>query len=120
MRADPRLVVAGNFLVGLSFGWTVAAQTTFIHVIPVERMAHVTSTMIGSLIVLEGAGAVAAGAIAGSFGVPAAYLLGGAVLTVAALASIGYGRTHPQALDLSRPRVVASAPETLKPPAREA
>jgi len=120
VRADPRLVVAGNFLVGLSFGWTVAAQTTFIHVIPVERMAHVTSTMIGSVIVLEGAGAVAAGAIAGSFGVPAAYLLGGAILTVAALASIGYGRTHPQALDISRPRVVVSAPETLNPPAREA
>jgi predicted MFS family arabinose efflux permease len=120
MRADPRLVVAGNFLVGLSFGWTVAAQTTFIHVIPVERMAHVTSTMIGSLIVLEGAGAVAAGAIAGSFGVPAAYLLGGAVVTLAALAAIGYGRTHPQTLDISRPRAVVSAPETLKPPAREA
>ena len=120
VRADPRLVVAGNFLVGLSFGWTVAAQTTFIHVIPVERMAHVTSTMIGSVIVLEGAGAVAAGAIAGSFGVPAAYLLGGAVLTLAALAAIGYGRTHPHALDISRPSVVVSAPETLNPPAREA
>jgi hypothetical protein len=52
--------------------------------------------------------------------VPAAYLLGGAILTVAALASIGYGRTHPQALDISRPRVVVSAPETLNPPAREA
>ena len=119
LRVDPRLVVAGNFLVGLSFGWTVAAQTTFIHVIPVERMAHVTSTMIGSVIVLEGVGAVAAGAIAGSFGVPAAYLLGGAILTVATLAGIGYGRTHPQALDVSRPRVPTPAPEALQPPARE-
>jgi MFS family permease len=120
VRMDPRLVVAGNFLVGLGFGWTVAAQTTFIHVIPVERMAHVTSTMIGSLIVLEGAGAVAAGAIAGAFGVPAAYLLGGALLTVAALAAIGYGRTHPRALDISRPSIATSAREPLKPPARGA
>jgi predicted MFS family arabinose efflux permease len=120
MHLDPRLVVAGNFLVGLSFGWTVAAQTTFIHVIPVERMAHVTSTMIGSLIVLEGAGAVAAGAIAGAFGVPSAYLAGGALLTVASLAAIGYGRTHPRALDISRPRGAARVPETLKPPTREA
>ena len=120
MRVDPRLVVAGNFLIGLGFGWTVAAQTTFIHVIPVERMAHVTSTMIGSLIVLEGAGAVAAGAIAGAFGVPAAYLLGGAILTVAALAAIGYGRTHPQVLDISRPHVAAPTAERHKPPAREA
>jgi hypothetical protein len=81
-------------------------------------MAHVTSTMIGSLIVLEGAGAVAAGAIAGAFGVPAAYLAGGALLTVASLAAIGYGRTHAQALDISRPRVGAPAPETLKRSAR--
>jgi MFS family permease len=120
MRVDPRLVVAGNFLIGLGFGWTVAAQTTFIHVIPVERMAHVTSTMIGSLIVLEGAGAVAAGAIAGAFGVPAAYLLGGAILTVVALAAIGYGRTHTQALDISRPHVATPTAEPLKPPVREA
>jgi MFS family permease len=119
MHVDPRLVVAGNFLVGLSFGWTVAAQTTFIHVIPVERMAHVTSTMIGSLIVLEGAGAVAAGAIAGALGVPAAYLLGGALLTVTALAAIGYGRTHTRALDISRPHVEAPAMEAFEPPARE-
>jgi predicted MFS family arabinose efflux permease len=120
MRVDPRLVVAGNFVIGLGFGWTVAAQTTFIHVIPVERMAHVTSTMIGSLIVLEGAGAVAAGAIAGALGVPAAYLLGGAILTVTALAAIGYGRTHPQALDISRPAVATPTAEALKPPARGA
>jgi predicted MFS family arabinose efflux permease len=119
MRVDPRLVVAGNFLVGLGFGWTVAAQTTFIHVIPVERMAHVTSTMIGSLIVLEGAGAVAAGAIAGAFGVPAAYLAGGALLTVASLAAIGYGRTHAQVLDISRPHAATPAQGALKPPARE-
>lgn len=118
IHVDPRIVVAGNFLVGLGFGWTVAAQTTFIHVIPVERMAHVTSTMIGSLIVLEGAGAVAAGAIAGALGVPAAYLLGGVLLTVAALAGIGYGRTHAQALDISRPRVATPTADALKPPAR--
>jgi hypothetical protein len=117
MRVDPRLVVAGNFLIGLSFGWTVAAQTTFIHVIPVERMAHVTSTMIGSLIVFEGAGAIAAGAIAGALGVPAAYLLGGALLTVATLAAIGYGRTHARALDIRRAHLVRPTPGTVKPPA---
>src|ERR1700683_2586741 len=103
MRADPRLVVAGNFLVGISFGWTVAAQTTFIHVIPVSRMAHVTSTMIGSLIVLEGAGAVVFGAAAGAFGVSVAYLLAGALITVVGLAAIAYGRAHAHALDISRP-----------------
>ena len=75
LRVDPILLVAGNFAIGLTFGWTVAAQTTFVHVIPVERMAHVTSTMIGSLIVLEGAGALvfaaAAGRVRGAGRVPA-------------------------------------------------
>ena len=111
LRADPLLVVAGNFAIGLTFGWTVAAQTTFIHVIPGPRMAHVTSTMIGSLIVLEGAGAIGFGAVAGAFGVPAAYLLAGAMLTAAGLAAIGYGRGHAQALDISRPVVAAPRPE---------
>jgi MFS family permease len=110
LRIDPLLLVAGNFAIGLTFGWTVAAQTTFIHVIPVPRMAHVTSTMIGSLIVLEGAGAVVFGAAAGAFGVPAAYLLAGAMITVVGLAAIGYGRAHAHALDISRPPVATSRP----------
>jgi MFS family permease len=110
LRIDPLLVVVGNFAVGLGTAWTVAAQTTFIHVIPVQRMAHVTSTMIGSLIVLEGAGALAFGAVAGAIGVPAAYLCAGAMLTVVGLAALGYGRAHPQALDLSRPQPAAPNP----------
>jgi predicted MFS family arabinose efflux permease len=102
LNADRVLLVAGNFVIGLGFGWTVAAQTTFVHVIPADRMAHVTSTMIGSLIVLEGAGAVAFGAVAGAFGAAAAYLLAGAMLTAAGLAGLGYGRAHPQVLDIRR------------------
>ena len=110
LRIDPLLVVAGNFAVGLGSAWTVAAQTTFIHVIPVQRMAHVTSTMIGSLIVLEGAGALAFGAVAGAVGVPAAYLCAGAMLTAVGLAALGYGRAHPQAIDISRPHAAAANP----------
>lgn len=110
LHIDPVLLVAGNFAIGLTFGWTVAAQTTFVHVIPVERMAHVTSTMIGSLIALEGAGALVFGAAAGAFGVPAAYLLAGAMMTLVGLAAIGYGRAHPHALDISRPGAAPSRP----------
>jgi len=102
LSADRVLVVAGNFAIGLGFGWAVAVQTTFVHVIPADRMAHVTSTMIGSVIVLEGAGAVAFGAAAGAFGVAAAYLLAGALLTAAGLAGAGYGRAHPHILDIRR------------------
>ncbi len=111
LHIDPLLVVAGNFAIGLATAWTVAAQTTFIHVIPAQRMAHVSSTMIGSLIVLEGAGAVAFGALAGAFGVPAAYLCAGVMLTASGLAAVGYGRAHPQALDLSRPQAAVPRSE---------
>jgi hypothetical protein len=61
--------------------------------------------------VLEGAGAVAFGAVAGALGVPAAYLLAGGMLTVAGLAAIGYGRAHAEALDISRPHVAAPRPD---------
>jgi MFS family permease len=110
LKADPLLLVAGNFAIGLFSGWTVSAQTTFIHVVPPERMAHVTGTMIGSLIVLEGTGAVIFGAIAGAFGVPAAYLAAGVLLTVAGLAGQGYVRLHPKVRDLRR--APASRPST--------
>jgi MFS family permease len=102
LSADRVIVVAGNFAIGLGFGWIVAAQTTFIHVIPADRMAHVTSTMIGSLIALEGVGAVAFGAVAGAFGVAVAYLLAGGILAAAGLAGVGYSRAHPEVLDISR------------------
>jgi MFS family permease len=118
LRINPLFVVAGNFAVGLGSAWTVAAQTTFIHVIPVQRMAHVTSTMIGSLIVLEGAGAVAFGAVAGAVGVPAAYLCAGAMLTVVGLAALGYGRAHPQATDISRPQTAPPRPTRPEGPGR--
>jgi predicted MFS family arabinose efflux permease len=111
LSANRVIVVAGNFAIGLGFGWVVAAQTTFIHVIPAERMAHVTSTMIGSLIVLEGVGAVAFGAVAGAFGVTAAYLLAGAILAGAGLSGIGYGRAHPQVLDIRRVHPRQPGPE---------
>jgi hypothetical protein len=105
LSADRVIIVAGNFAIGLGFGWVVAAQTTFVHVIPAERMAHVTSTMIGSLIVFEGVGAVVFGAVAGAFGVATAYLLAGAMLVAAGLGGLGYGRTHPEVLDIRRPHL---------------
>jgi Major Facilitator Superfamily len=110
LRMDPLTLVGGNFAIGLGMGWVVAAQTTFIHVLPAERMAHATSTMIGSLIVLEGVGAVVFGAIAGAAGVPASYLAAGAMLAIAALAAIGYARAHPGVLDLRRDPSPAQVP----------
>lgn len=104
---EPGATCSGNFAIGLMFGWVVAANATFVQVITGERMAQVASTMIGSLIVLEGAGAVAFGAVAGAFGVPAAYLLAGSMVTAAGLIAIGYREpicspSIPAVLDLPR------------------
>lgn len=116
LRLDPLTLVGGNFAIGLGMGWVVAAQTTFIHVLPAERMAHATSTMIGSLIVLEGIGAIVFGAIAGALGVPAAYLAAGVMLTVAALAAMSYGRAHRRVLDIRRDQAPAQVPEPARRP----
>lgn len=110
LHLTPLLIVAGNFAVGAGTGWTIAAQTTFLLVIAPERMAHVTSTMIASLIALEGAGATIFGAVANSLGVPTAYLMAGAVLLAAALTGMVYTWLRPQALDLGRDRLSVPAP----------
>lgn len=104
LQLDPPLLVAGNFAIGLGMGWNVAAQTTFVLVIDPDRIANVTSVMIASLIALGGLGALAFAAAASSLGVPAAYLLAGVVQVACGLAGVGYGRTRPRALDLSRPK----------------
>jgi hypothetical protein len=48
--------------------------------------------------------------VAGAVGVPAAHLCAGAMLTAVGLAAFGYGRAHPQAMDISRPQSAASSP----------
>ncbi|HEX4060394.1 MAG TPA: MFS transporter [Streptosporangiaceae bacterium] len=119
LKLTPLLIVAGNFAVGAGMGWTVAAQTTFVLVVPPDRIAHVTSMMVASLIVLEGAGAVVFGAVANSLGVPAAYLLAGVMMVVAGVTGTLYARRQPAALDVTRSHnlpVVATA--ATPPPAR--
>ena len=98
----PLLIVAGNLAVGAGMGWIVAVQTTFMLVIPPARMAHVTSTMIASLIVLEGAGAVIFGAVANSLGVSVAYLLAGGGQMAAGLTGLRYVQQRPRVLDIAR------------------
>lgn len=121
LKLAPLLIVAGNFAIGAGMGWTIAAQTTFVLVVPSDRIAHVTSVMVASLIVLEGGGAVVFGAVADSLGVPAAYLLAGLMMLVAGLTGIFYARRRPAALDVRRPHglpVAAAAAAATSPPAR--
>jgi MFS family permease len=103
LTLSPVLIVVGNFAAGAGMGWTIATQTTFVLVIAPDRMAHATSTMIASLIALEGVGAVAFGAVAGSLGVPAAYLLAGIIQLTAGIIGLGCARLRPRVLDTSRP-----------------
>jgi hypothetical protein len=105
---DPVLLVFGNLLIGAGLGWSVAAQTTFVLVIPPDRIANVTSVMIASLIALSGIGAIAFGAIADSLGVPAAYLIAGIVQAAGGLAGLAYGRRHPAAFDIRRDNLLPS------------
>jgi hypothetical protein len=102
LKLTPLLIVAGNLAAGAGMGWTLATQTTFVLVVPAHRMAHVTSMMIASVIVLEGAGAVFFGAAANAFGVPVAYLLAGVMLVIAGLTGILFSRRRPAALDVRR------------------
>jgi len=104
LTLTPLLLIAGNFAAGAGMAWTIATQTTFVLVIAPDRMAHATSTMIASLIALEGLGAVAFGAVAGSLGVPAAYLLAGLTQLTAGIIGLALTRLRPRILDISRPR----------------
>jgi hypothetical protein len=110
LKLTPLLIIAGNLAVGAGMAWSVAAQATFVLVIAPDRIAHVTGTMIASLIALEGAGAIIFGAVANSFGVPAAYLLAGVLLLAAGLTGLGYGRRRPAAVDVRRRLEPAASP----------
>jgi predicted MFS family arabinose efflux permease len=85
LSRHPAFLLAGNLAVGLGSGWLVAAQTTFANLAPPQHMAQVTATMVASLVVLEGVGAIAFAWVAGRWGVGPAYLAVGAVLLVAGL-----------------------------------
>jgi predicted MFS family arabinose efflux permease len=76
----PVFLLAGNLTVGLGSGWLVAAQTTFANLAPPDRMGQVTATMIASLVVLEGVGAVSFAWVAGRWGVGPAYVVVGTML----------------------------------------
>jgi predicted MFS family arabinose efflux permease len=83
--------VAVNFCVGLSAVAMLGVQGAFIRHSPPGQAVQINSTMVASVGVLEGAGAVLSGAVAASLSVPAAYLLVGVLvlgMSVAALRSV--------------------------------
>ncbi|MFI5957004.1 MFS transporter [Cryptosporangium sp. NPDC051539] len=86
--AHPLLLVTANVVIGAATGWTVGAQATFARLSPPGRMGQIEATMIASNLFLEGVGVLVLTGIAvaaGSDG--AAYLVGGVLVLVAALAA---------------------------------
>lgn len=73
LGAHPAVLLVGTAMLGLSAVWLVGVQTVLARVVPPDRIAQVTAMMVASLLVLEGLGALAAGALADAAGVPVAY-----------------------------------------------
>ena len=75
--------VAVNFCVGVAAVAMLGVRGAFIRHSPPAQAVQINSTMVASVGVLEGAGAVLAGGVAAAVSVPVAYLLiGGLVLAM--------------------------------------
>jgi MFS family permease len=86
--SHPILLALANLAIGAASGWTVGAQATFARLAPPERMGQVEVTMIASNLLVEGVGVLALSAVAVlSRHDGTAYLLGGGLVLVAAVAA---------------------------------
>jgi predicted MFS family arabinose efflux permease len=87
--------VAVNVCVGLAAVAMLGVQGAFIRHSPPGQVVQINSTMVASVGVLEGAGAVLAGGVAAVLSVPAAYVLVGVLvlaMSLPALRSVSPGR----------------------------
>jgi len=91
--------LAANFCIGLAGVAMLGVQGAFIRHSPAGRIAQINATMVASVGVLEGAGAVLAGGVAAALSVSAAYLLAGVLLlgmaVVALRGSVTAGAAQP-------------------------
>lgn len=85
----PITFIVANFFIGATAVAMLGVQTAFMRLSPLEHAAQINTTMVVSVGLLEGLGALVAGAIAASLGVAAAYLaVGGAIVFTAGIALI--------------------------------
>jgi MFS family permease len=80
--------VGVNFCVGLAAVAMLGVQGAFIRNSPVGQAVQINITMVASVGVLEGAGAVLAGGVAALLSVPAAYLLVGLLVLAMSLSAL--------------------------------
>jgi hypothetical protein len=77
-----------NFFIGLAAVAMLGVQGAFIRNSPAGQAVQINITMVASVGVLEGAGAVLAGGVAATLSVPAAYLLVGLLVLVMSLSAL--------------------------------
>ena len=87
LPSGPTFVVV-NFCVGLAAVAMLGVQGAFIRHSPVGQAVQINTTMVASVGVLEGIGAVLAGAVAVAVSVPMAYLLVGVLVLGMSLAAL--------------------------------
>jgi predicted MFS family arabinose efflux permease len=80
--------LAVNFCIGMAGVAMLGVQGAFIRHSPAGQVAQINTTMVASVGVLEGAGAVLAGGVAAVLSVPAAYLLMGVLLLAMTLTAM--------------------------------
>jgi MFS family permease len=80
--------VAVNFCIGLAAVAMLGVQGAFIRHSPAGQAVQINITMVASVGVLEGVGAVLAGAVAAILSVPVAYLLVGLLVLVMSLSAL--------------------------------
>jgi predicted MFS family arabinose efflux permease len=85
--SGPTFVVV-NFCVGVAAVAMLGVRGAFIQHSPPEQAVQINSTMVASVGVLEGAGAVLAGGVAAAVSVPVAYLLIGCLILAMSLTAL--------------------------------
>ena len=80
--------VAVNFCIGLAAVAMLGVQGAFIRNSPAGQAVQINITMVASVGVLEGVGAVLAGAVAATLSVPVAYLLVGLLVLAMSLSAL--------------------------------
>jgi MFS family permease len=93
-----------NVGLGVISVWIVGARTTFARYTPAERMAQVEATMLSSINLGTGLGALLFAAIAAACGADVSYAIAAAVVTVAA----GGGLYRARAVEASAPAAESS------------
>lgn len=100
------VLLVAHMALGVAGVWTVGAASAIARTVPSSEISQVTSTMMASLLILEGVGAVTVGGLTDLFGPLAGY----GIAAVATAIPLRHGLRHCPS-DLEFDRLVAAAAE---------